>query len=821
MARESKENKIIKDLSGFVFCNEDLRNSFVEMINLLGEINSGKRAFKADNKISYEEILKLLETAAINAKLENKKRPSFNKVEIGGIKPFPKFNFGAFAGKAGPSYCGITTVLDEYGNLFVDIPSVVKTLTEITTSNLDEKSIHTLNNVEQAKLSSTIEDLKEFITQVITQENERTREIIVEQSSITRAITIEEAERNRTLLSHEIAEVSHEISDLKYQIINISNQQENTDANKNKKEVIRLQNELSDMETRYSALIEDKKILEERYSQLSHDKEQLEKEQNKAEENNEKFYALGKQDKTNVARHYYVVSAIAIEIILALLGLAISIIWISIKDKVVLTNDTWEATFTILGSCYLILTVIAVVCIIKFEGSWILRGKNKIFLIGVLFAFAIVCVINILSQSHTIPKYLCWIGFVIWSLILIFNIIYFIASASNKYEHLGLIVLILIDVSILSAFVPTLLIGNKVYYDNQIREKFAEYEGISDDLLLYRTLEDGTLAVVVYRFDSEELVIPSQIDKKVVSAIESVTHYFYDNMNTVKKITIPNSVTNIGEYAFNNCSAEIVWEENPSIEEISASAFAGYAGTSITIPNSVTNIGEYAFNNCSAEIVWEENPSIEKISTYAFAGYTGTSITIPNTVKTIGESAFYNCRELTSIVIPDSVTQIGADVFSGCSNLCSITLPFIGSRAGVTEKDTYQYPLGYIFGTSSYTGGVATEQYYYRANTSSTAETTYYIPSSLKSVTVTGGNILRGAFYACDRLTSITIGENVLYMRSAAFLYCSSLQHLYFKNTNGWQVSENEDFFNYIELKDISDGVKYINDPSYYWRRVE
>ena len=190
-------------------------------------------------------------------------------------------------------------------------------------------------------------------------------------------------------------------------------------------------------------------------------------------------------------------------------------------------------------------------------------------------------------------------------------------------------------------------------------------------------------------------------------------------------------------------------------------------------------------------------------------------------MKTIGESAFYNCRELTSIVIPDSVTQIGADVFSGCSNLCSITLPFIGSRAGVTEKDTYQYPLGYIFGTSSYTGGVATEQYYYRANTSSTAETTYYIPSSLKSVTVTGGNILRGAFYACDRLTSITIGENVLYMRSAAFLYCSSLQHLYFKNTNGWQVSENEDFFNYIELKDISDGVKYINDPSYYWRRVE
>lgn len=209
MARESKENRIIKDLSGFVFCNEDPRNSFVEMINLLGEINSGKRAFKADKKIPYKEILKLLETAAINAKLENRKRPSFNKVEIGGIKLFPKFNSGAVTGKVGPSYCGITTVLDDYGNLLVDIPSVVKTLTEITTFNLDEESIHTLNNVEQAKLSSTIEDLKEFITQ----ENERTREIIVEQSSITRAVTIEEGKKNRALLSQEMSDLRNQLKD--------------------------------------------------------------------------------------------------------------------------------------------------------------------------------------------------------------------------------------------------------------------------------------------------------------------------------------------------------------------------------------------------------------------------------------------------------------------------------------------------------------------------------------------------------------------------------------------------------------------------------
>ena len=94
------------------------------------------------------------------------------------------------------------------------------------------------------------------------------------------------------------------------------------------------------------------------------------------------------------------------------------------------------------------------------------------------------------------------------------------------------------------------------------------------------------------------------------------------------------------------------------------------------------------------------------------------------------------------------------------SSLGSITIPFVGGSRK-TSSDTYQYPFGYIFGTSSYTGGTATAQYYYGSSTSSTTNTTYYIPSSLKSVTVTGGNILRDAFYNCSKLTSVTIGNGV------------------------------------------------------------
>lgn len=108
-----------------------------------------------------------------------------------------------------------------------------------------------------------------------------------------------------------------------------------------------------------------------------------------------------------------------------------------------------------------------------------------------------------------------------------------------------------------------------------------------------------------------------------------------------RSITIPNSVTYIGLWAFNDCSSLM----------------------SIIIPNSVKSIGDYAFYACSSL----------------------TSIVIPNSVKSIGKGAFKDCINLTSIVIPDSVTSIEDFAFKKCTNLRSITIPnsvtSIGCRA--------------------------------------------------------------------------------------------------------------------------------------------
>ena len=165
-----------------------------------------------------------------------------------------------------------------------------------------------------------------------------------------------------------------------------------------------------------------------------------------------------------------------------------------------------------------------------------------------------------------------------------------------------------------------------------------------------------------------------------------------------------------------------------------------------------------------------------------------TSLTIPAQIEgvpvtAIAPNTFRNKYKIKEIVIPNSITSIGDSAYYGCSGLTSMTIPFVGAKAGVTSSDTYQYPFGYIFGTSSYDGGVATKQYYYGNSTSSTTSTTYYIPSSLKSVTVMGGNILFGAFSYCTGLTSITIGNSVTSIGSWAFRDCTGLTSITIGNS--------------------------------------
>ena len=158
--------------------------------------------------------------------------------------------------------------------------------------------------------------------------------------------------------------------------------------------------------------------------------------------------------------------------------------------------------------------------------------------------------------------------------------------------------------------------------------------------------------------------------------VEYIPTYLCIGMDKLTSMTIPNSVTSIGEGAFYICTSLTSVTIGNSVTSIGKGAFKDCSSlTSVIIPNSVTSIGDAAFGGCSSLTSVTIGESVTSIGESTFEGCSSlTSVTISNSVTSIGEKTFYNCSSLTSVTIPNSVKTIGTSAFEGCVRLGKISL---------------------------------------------------------------------------------------------------------------------------------------------------
>ena len=292
---------------------------------------------------------------------------------------------------------------------------------------------------------------------------------------------------------------------------------------------------------------------------------------------------------------------------------------------------------------------------------------------------------------------------------------------------------------------------------------------------------------------------------------------FYSAKTTLSSITLPDTLTKIGDYAFYDCTKLSGNLTIPnSLSQIGNNAFqncAGFTGD-LVIPNSVITIGNYAFSFCKGfngklilgyglesigteafyycdSFVGELNLNITKnISTNAFGNCTGFtelylpegitkiqekvfsgcsglsgSLEIPNTVTQIGDYAFENCTGLNGeLILQEGLKSIGTQAFWGCSNICGdLTIPNTVSTMGT---GVFRNCTGFN-GVLTIGEGLETLNNYMFAGCTG-FKGTLVIPETIKTL---GNNVFEG----CTGFTYVTLSSTLTTIGDSAFSGCTGL----------------------------------------------
>ena len=310
------------------------------------------------------------------------------------------------------------------------------------------------------------------------------------------------------------------------------------------------------------------------------------------------------------------------------------------------------------------------------------------------------------------------------------------------------------------------------------------------------------IKITKYSGSKENVAIPESIEGLYVTTIDSRA---FEDCTSLISVTIPNSVTAIGEWAFSGCtSITTIYCEVESQPKGWASNWL--IGTNAKVAWGC--VGSSTYNDFTYDICISDGNKY-----LAITGYNGknSEIEIPSiineiNVTTIRERAFYNCTSITSITISSSVTTISKNAFLGCTSITSITIPSSVTTIGecafedctsltTIYCETESRPKGWDSNWNGYAtsnivwdyfggNGIYDEEFsyavcgnqknkYIKITKYSGSKGKVIIPKSIDGLPVT--TINRKAFNNCRFLTSLTIPNSVTTISEYAFNGCKSL----------------------------------------------
>ena len=342
----------------------------------------------------------------------------------------------------------------------------------------------------------------------------------------------------------------------------------------------------------------------------------------------------------------------------------------------------------------------------------------------------------------------------------------------------ALILATMLAVSSSSAMAVTVLAeeDTAVAYSSSDTENWDAYD--------YRVLDDGTIEIIYYYGCDEVIIIPSEIDGRKVTGIKG---FNLSNNENLKSITIPDSVTSIGDSAFSGCRSLTDITIPDSVTSIGCEAFYNCSSlTNITIPDGVTSIGDGTFYDCSSLTNITIPDSVTSIGCEAFYNCSSlTNITIPDGVTSIESETFYNCQSLSNIDISNSLISIGMDAFAHCKNLKNIKIPDSVTTIELGAfNDTLWYnnqPDGLLYAGKVlylYKGEMPENtKITLKNDTSGIADNAFSYCTNLTNIKIPDSVTIIGAwaFFSCPNLTAIEIPSSVIGIGVYALLGCENL----------------------------------------------